>query len=58
MLGAKIKYNILTMGNKKSGGEMLGNKKNGESKRRILETPSNNVVNRTSPIEKYNVKNY
>jgi hypothetical protein len=54
LLGGKIKYNTLQMGNKKNTAIMLGNKINDQSNRRVLQTISPNLVMRTSPIEKYN----
>ena len=59
LLGSKIKYNNLNMGNKKNSGiNMLGNKISDQSNRRVLQITPNNSVVRNSPIEKYNVKNY
>ena len=57
LLGGKIKYNTLQMGNKKNSGIMLGNKINDQSNRRVLQIPNNNVVSESSPIEK-NKRNY
>jgi hypothetical protein len=59
LLGNKIQHNnMLTMGNKKNTGIMLGNKINDQSNRRVYPLPTNNNEMKTSPIEKYNKNNY
>ena len=59
LLGNKIQHNILQMGNKKNTGiQLLGNKVTSESSRRVLPVAPHNIVNRTSPIEKYHTNNH
>ena len=59
LLGNKIQHNTLKMGNKKNTGiQLLGNKINSESNRRVLPIEPSNVAHRTSPIEKYHLNNH
>ena len=58
-LGNKLQHTMLNMGSKKNSGiQFLGNKINSQSNRHVLPIPPHNVVNRTSPIEKYHTNNH